>query len=103
MTEQHKTEQHNIVRLPKDPPPVEEERATPPSRIHGLAIGGMAICALIGIGSMLAFITVRWPGSSGRYIVGAFVIAGLGFLTCASAAVLTAARDTYSRSDPRDK
>lgn len=66
--------------------------------MHGLAITGMALCALLGIGSMLAFVTVRWTGSAGRYIVALFVLAAVGFLACASAAVFTAARDTYAQS-----
>ena len=92
------TEEDRVVRLPRDPVPVAEPAPTPPTRMHGLAIGGMATCALIGILAMLAFITVNWPATTGRYIVGAFVVAGVGFLACASAAVLTAARDTYAHS-----
>ena len=86
-----------VVRLSADPAP--EPPPTPPTRMHGLAIGGMALCALLGIVSMLALITVNWPGQTGRFIVGTFVLAGVGFLACASAAVLTAARDTYPRSN----
>lgn len=84
-----------VVRISSDPPPT-EPAPSPPTRMHGLAIGGMAVCALVGIVSMLAFITVNWPGRSSRYIVAAFVVAGIGFLACASAAVLTATRDTYA-------
>ena len=91
----------NVVRLPKEPPPVPDP--TPPGRLHGLAIGGMAVSALVGIVAMLVFITVRWPGNTGRVMVGAFVLSGLGFLTCASLAVLTAARDTYPRSGTADE
>ncbi len=88
------SENGNVVRLPGEPASP-EIAVTPPTRAHGLAIAGMAGCALVGILSMLAFITVNWPERTGRYFVGAFVVAGIGFLTCASAAVLTAARDTY--------
>ena len=91
----------NIVRLPKEPPP--PAPPTPPGRLHGLAIAGMAVSALVGIFAMLAFITVGWPGNSGRVLVGAFVLSGIGFLTCASLAVLTAARDTYARSGTSDE
>jgi hypothetical protein len=73
----------------------------PTSRLHGLAITGMALSALVGIASMLAFVTVRWDGTTGRVLVAVFVIAAVGFLACASAAVFTAARDTYA-STPRD-
>jgi len=34
--------------------------------------------------------------------VGTFVFAGVGFLACASTAVLTAARDTYANDRPSD-
>ena len=92
---------HNIVPIPTEPPA--EPPPSPPSRMHGLAIAGMAFCALLGIVSMLAFITVNWPGDTSRYIVGAFVLAGVGFLACASAAVLTAARDTYAVNGTKDE
>ena len=91
----------NIVDLPTDPlaaPPP----PSAPGRVHGLAIAGMATCALVGIVSMLAFITINWPGHTGRYVVGTFVFAGVGFLACASTAVLTAARDTYANDRPSD-
>ena len=74
----------------------------PTSRLHGLAITGMALFALFGIGSMLAFVTVRWNGGAARLIVAAVVLSAIGFLTCASAAVFTAARDTYARG-PREE
>ena len=69
----------------------------PTSRLHGLSITGMALFALLGIGSMLAFVTVRWTGVAARLIVAAVVLSAVGFLACASAAVFTAARDTYAR------
>ena len=87
----------NVVELPGDPPPPEPERVTPPSRLHGLSIAGMAGCALVGIVAMLAFITVNWSHRAGRVVVAGFVLSGIGFLACASMAVLTAARDTYPR------
>jgi hypothetical protein len=57
----------------------------------------MAGCALLGIASMLAFITISWPGGVGRFIIGVFVFTIVGFMTCASLAVFSAARDTYPR------
>jgi hypothetical protein len=96
------TNGHEVVRLPRESEPVTAEPVTPPGRLHGLAIAGMAVSALIGIAAMLAFITINWPGDSNRYLVFAFVAAGLGFLTCASAAVLTAARDTYTKQRPTE-
>lgn len=59
----------------------------------------MALCALVGIASMFLFITVQWPEGTSRYVVTAFVAAGIGFLVCASTAVFSAARDTYVTSD----
>ena len=67
----------------------------PTSRLHGLSITGMALSALFGIASMLAFVTVRWSGAAGRLIVVAVVLSAVAFLACASTAVFTAARDTY--------
>ena len=90
------SDEESVVRLPVEHEPAPEPSPTPPTRMHGMAIAGMAACALVGILGMLAFVTVNWPGSVSRFIVGAIVIAGVGFLACASAAVLTAARDTYA-------
>jgi hypothetical protein len=72
----------------------------PASRLHGIAIAGMAISALAGTASMLAFATVHWTGAAAHYVIGAVVLSAVAFLACASAAVFTAARDTYAR--PRD-
>jgi hypothetical protein len=66
------------------------------SRLHSLAIGGMGISALAGIVLMLAFVSVRWPGATGRYLKVAFVFTVLIFLTSCSLAVLAAARDSYA-------
>lgn len=66
----------------------------------------MAICALAGTAGMLAFATIHWTGAAGHYVIGVVVIAAVGFLACASAAVFTAARETYSRppsEEPGDK
>lgn len=73
----------------------------PSSRLHATAIAGMAISALLGIGSMLAYVTVRWTGAVARVVVGIVIFSAIGFLVCASAAVFTAARDTYARR-PRE-
>jgi purine-cytosine permease-like protein len=78
------------------PPP-----SPPSSRLHAMAIAGMALSALVGIGSMLAFVTVRWTGALGRVVIGVVIFSAIGFLTCASAAVFTAARDTYAHR-PRE-
>ncbi len=87
----------NVVRLPNEPVREPEPEPSRPGRLHGLSIAGMAVFALIGIAAMITFITVRWPQGTGRYVVMVFVVSGLGFITCASTAVLSAARDTYAR------
>lgn len=91
-----------IVSLPTDHvPETAIERPTPPSRLHGAFTTGMALSALVGIASMFAFITVGWSESTRGYVLAVFFISVLVFLTCASAAVFTAARDTHAapRSD----
>jgi hypothetical protein len=45
---------------------------------------------------MLAFVTIRWPGSSGRYLIAVLFGSVIVFVLSASTAVLTAARDTYA-------
>lgn len=55
----------------------------------------MALSALVGIIAMFGFITIRWPGETGRFAMAAFFVSVIVFLVCASAAVFTAARDTY--------
>jgi hypothetical protein len=58
----------------------------------------MAISAITGIVLMLAFVSVRWPGSTGRYLKVAFVLVVIVFLASCALAVLGAARDTYAAS-----
>ena len=69
-----------------------------PGRLHGLAITGMALSALLGITTMVAFVTIGWPGESGRVVIGVFIAAVVVFMSCASIAVFSAARDTYPRN-----
>ncbi|MBW3594997.1 MAG: hypothetical protein KY391_05410 [Actinobacteria bacterium] len=86
----------NVVPLPGDPPPPEPAvPPSPPGRLHGAAIAGMGISAIVGVAAMLAFITVTWPEDVGRVVIGVCLFSGLAFLTFASTAVFTAARDTY--------
>jgi hypothetical protein len=85
----------DVVPLPHDAPPP-ASRPTGPGRLHGLAIAGIALSALTGIASMLAFVTIRWPGSSGRYLIAVLFASVIVFVVSASTAVLTAARDTYA-------
>jgi hypothetical protein len=94
------TDEEDIVELPPevsgayiDPPP-------PPSRhrgSHRWLMGAALASFIVAVLSMVAFVTVRWPGDSGRILVGIFLFSILGFLACASAAVFTAARATHAR------
>jgi hypothetical protein len=59
---------------------------------------GMALFALLGIFSTLAFVTVGWPDDLGRYVVAVIVFSVVGFMASALIAVFSAARDTYVRS-----
>jgi hypothetical protein len=88
--------EQDVIEHPRAAPPEPPSPPSPPGRLHGFAIAGMATCALIGIISVLTFITVSWPAGPGRLILGVCIASGLGFLTFASAAVLAAARDTYA-------
>jgi hypothetical protein len=89
----------NVVPLGVEPP---REEAPPPTdertgRLHGAAVLGMALFALLGIAAMLAFITVSWPDDTSRYVLIVVTVSVIGFMTCASIAVFSAARDTYPR------
>jgi hypothetical protein len=55
----------------------------------------MAVSALVGVVALFAFITVGWPDPVRRGLIVTFFLAGIAFLACASAAVFSAARDTY--------
>ena len=79
-----------IIQQPVPPP-------TPPRPLHGMAIGGMALCAFVGIISLLALITVRWPGNSNHFVMGLVIASALGLLVCCCLALFSAARDTYVR------
>ncbi|HJR44397.1 MAG TPA: hypothetical protein VJ927_02210 [Actinomycetota bacterium] len=101
MSHDQDTSEDKVLRLPpeRDPEPV-PEASSPPGRLHGAFIAGMAVSALIGTAAMFVFITVGWPESTQRYVVGIMIVAVLSFLTCASAAVFTAARETYPTRSP---
>ena len=86
----------NVVSLGKAPVVEPAPVATrPQGALHRAAIAAMTICAIVGILSMLAFITVSWPEESSRYVVAVFIGSGIGFLASASIAVFSAARETY--------
>jgi hypothetical protein len=77
----------------------------PHSKLHAISISGIATSALLGIVSMIAFITVRWPGDTGRFVIALLIFSIVGFLASASIAVFSAAKDTYAsmpHSDPED-
>ncbi len=96
MSEGPDNDEEKVVRLPSDYEPVPEpQKVSRPGRLHGTFIAGMALSALVGVVSMFAYITVGWPENIGRYVIGLFFVSGIVFLTCASGAVFSAARDTY--------
>ena len=92
---------YSLGRAPLEQQP--ETRATPLGRLHSIATAGMALFAIVGALSILAFITVSWPADSGRYLWIVFVSCIVGFIACASAAVLAAAKDTYPTDRPSAK
>ena len=86
-----------MVPLGVEPPADEPPR--PHSGLHGLAIAGMSISALLGIFVLFASIGIGLP-EGGRRVATAIVVgAAIVFLACASTAVFTAARDTYPSRD----
>jgi hypothetical protein len=89
------TTDDKIVELGVEPPPAPPPSA--PGRLHGIAITGMALFALIGIFAMFLLATVQWTDTTRGYVIATMVIAGIGFIVFAAAAVLFAARDTYPR------
>lgn len=102
MTEGTDGVHQKVVALPTDHVTEPEiERPPASSRLHGALTTGMALSALAGIASMFAFITIGWSESTRGYVLAIFFFSVLVFLTCASAAVFTAARDTHAppRSD----
>lgn len=70
---------------------------SPPNRLLAAATTGMVVCALVGILATLAFITIGWPGASGRRVIAVVVLAAVGFMASAATAVIAAARATYPR------
>jgi hypothetical protein len=64
-----------------------------------MAISSMAISAIAGICLMLAFVSVRWPGDTGRYLKVAFVLSVIAFMASCIMAILGAARDTYIKRE----
>ena len=96
------SDEQNVVPLGKDPEPEPPVPPTPPGRIHGLAIAGMALSALVAIIAGFLFVAVGWPGNMGKVVASVGFLAAVSFLAFSSTAVFTAARDTYARSEHRD-
>lgn len=88
----------NVARIgfPDEP----EAPGTPHRGLHGLAVAGMAVSALVGCVSVIALATVSWPEDTSRYVIGTLVLSALGFLIFASTAVFSAARETYAGPSP---
>lgn len=86
----------------------EEPRPAPrrPSGLHAFAISGMSISALLGICVLFLSIGIGLPAGGRRVAIAIVVGTAVVFLACASAAVFTAARETYptkgSGSDATD-
>ena len=57
---------------------------------------------MFAIGATLTFLTVGWSGGARRAVIAALLASILLFLAGVSAAILTAARDTYVKrpTDP---
>lgn len=82
-----------VVSLGVEPPP--EPPPPRPSGLHGLAVTGMSVSALVGIVVLFVSIGVGLPAGPRRATIAIVVGAAIVFLACASTAVFTAARDTY--------
>jgi len=92
-----------VVPLPSDYVP-QQPPVSRPGVMHGTATIAMAVFAIVGFLAMLAFITVGWPGRSGRYVIAVVFLAIVGFLASAAIAIFAAARDTYpARSSPPER
>ncbi len=82
-----------VVPLDVAPPaPVPPPRQ---SGLHGLAIAGMSLSALVGVCVLFLSIGIGLPAGGRRIATAIIVGAVVVFLACASTAVFTAARDTY--------
>jgi hypothetical protein len=90
-----------VVHLPGDVRPPSAPPPSRPGRLLGIATALMAVFAVVGVAAILAFLTIGWPGRTGRYVIAIGVSAALGFLTCGAIAIVAAARDTYARTDGR--
>lgn len=69
----------------------------PTSRLHSIAVAFTATSGVIALISALAFVTIRWPGTSRRVVIAVLLFAIVGFVTGIAITILGAARDTYAR------
>jgi hypothetical protein len=67
------------------------------SRLHAVAVAMTALCAVLSITSLLAFLTVSWSGSTRRGVIAVALFSVVGFLAGVAITVFSAARDTYAR------
>ena len=86
----------------RDPEPDPPTIPSRPKRLQSIAIGGMTSFAIVGFLAMLSLFTISLSGDTKRYVVIVVVFSAVGFLASASAAVLTAARDTYPNRSEGD-
>ncbi len=69
----------------------------PTSRLHSAAVALTATSGVFALLSALAFVTVRWPGTSRRVVIAILLFCIVGFVTGVATTILGAARDTYAR------
>ncbi|MGI8709276.1 MAG: hypothetical protein ACR2LG_13925 [Actinomycetota bacterium] len=92
-----------VVPLGRDPEPQPPVVPSRPKRLQAIAIGGMTSFAIVGFLALLSLFTIgSFSGDTRRYVVIVVVFSAVGFLASASAAVLTAAGNTYESRPERD-
>jgi|GEM_PF-2461474 hypothetical protein len=64
-------------------------------KLRMIVVTAMTIFAVVGLISLIAFVTVGWPGTVGRYVIAVTIGCIIGLVGCAGAAIFIAARDTY--------
>ncbi|MGH2787315.1 MAG: hypothetical protein ACRDJV_05315 [Actinomycetota bacterium] len=101
MTDKPTRDPARVVRIPESDNAGVVSKVRRPGLVHGLAIAGMALFSLVGIGAAIAFVTVGWPGNTGRYVTAVIFVSVVGFLLSATTAVFAAARDTYAHPTKR--
>ncbi|HEX2057901.1 MAG TPA: hypothetical protein VHI71_05980 [Actinomycetota bacterium] len=90
----------DVVPLGVEPPAEPPAPARRGSALHTLAVSGMSLSALVGIVVLFLSIGIGLPATGRRVAIGIVVGSAVAFLACASAAVFTAARETYPSKGP---